>query len=140
VAFFAGGAGVGLTLAGTLVGAASQDVFNTVSTTVNFAGAATTLNIGTTTSAITALNIGTGAGTANKTINIGTAATSGTTTINIGSSDGATNTIAIRGNLTLGTSGGNMGFYGTAAVARQTITSDTLANLYTALRAYGLIL
>lgn len=115
-----------LTLTGAIIGAASQDVFNTTSTTVNFAGAATTLNIGTTTSAITALNIGTGAGTANKTINIGTAATAGTTTINIGSSGGATNTIAIRGNLTLGTSGGNMGFYGTSAIAKPT-TSVTAA-------------
>jgi hypothetical protein len=127
IAFFGGGAGVGLTLDGTLVGAASQDVFNTVSTTVNFAGAATTLNIGTTASTLTALNIGTGAGTANKTINIGTAATAGTTTINIGSSGGATNTIAIRGNLTLGTSGGNMGFYGTSAIAKPTTAIGSAA-------------
>ena len=132
--------GGALTLVSDIIGAATQNVFNTVSTTVNFAGAATTLNIGTTTSAITALNIGTGAGSSAKTINIGTGSTGSTTTINIGSAGGATNTIAIRGNLTLGTSGGNMGFWGTAAVARQTITSDTLANLYTALRAYGLIL
>ncbi len=156
IAFFGGGAGVGLTLAGTLVGAASQDVFNTVSTTVNFAGAATTLAVGNVATAAQTVNMftaSTGASTYNfatgatlaattKTINIGTAGVSGSTTVvNIGSAvAGATNTIAIRGNLTLGTSGGNMGFWGTAAVARQTITSDTLANLYTALRAYGLIL
>lgn len=109
-----------LTLGNSLVGVATQNVFNTVSTTINFGGAATTLNIGTTTSAITGLNIGTGAGASNKTISIGTGSTAGTTTINIGSSSGATNTVAIRGNLTLGTSGGNMGFYGTAAIAKPT--------------------
>lgn len=38
----------GLTLSGAIVGAASQSVFNTVSTTVNAFGAATTLNIGNT--------------------------------------------------------------------------------------------
>jgi hypothetical protein len=145
--------------------ATTANVFNTVATTVNIAGAATTLNIGgpattlaigntataaqtvnmfTASTASSIYNFATGA-TANgstKTINIGTAGLLGSTTIvNIGSAvASATNTIAIRGNLTLGTSGGNMGFWGTAAVARQTIASDTLANLYTALRAYGLIL
>lgn len=56
VAYFAGGAGVALTLAGTLVGGASQDVFNTTSTTLNFAGAATALTIGATTGTATIRN------------------------------------------------------------------------------------
>jgi hypothetical protein len=116
--------------------ATTANVFNTVATTVNIAGAATTLAIGNTVTAAQTVNMftaSTGASTYNfatgatanattKTINIGTAGVSGSTTaINIGSAvSGATNTVAIRGNLTLGTSGGNMGFYGTAAIAKPT--------------------
>jgi hypothetical protein len=131
--------------------ATTANVFNTVATTVNIAGAATTLNIGgpattlaigntatagqtvnmfTASTASSTYNFATGA-TANgstKTINIGTAGLFGSTTVvNIGSAvAGATNTIAIRGNLTLGTSGGNMGFYGTPAIGKPT-TSVTAA-------------
>jgi hypothetical protein len=53
-----------VTVNGTLVGSAtSQDVFNTTATTVNFAGAATTLNIGTSsgiTNISSAVKVGTG--------------------------------------------------------------------------------
>lgn len=34
---------------------------------------------------------------------------------------------------------GYIGFYGKTPVKQQSVASDTLANLYTALRAYGLI-
>ena len=140
--------------------ATTANVFNTVATTVNIAGAATTLAIGNTVTAAQTVNMftaSTGASTYNfatgatanattKTINIGTAGVSGSTTaINIGSAvSGATNTVAIRGNLTLGTSGGNMGFYGTTAIARPTVTGSrggnaALASFLTALSNLGLI-
>lgn len=45
-----------LTMAGAIVGATSQDVFNTVSTTVNAFGAATTLNLGAATGTATINN------------------------------------------------------------------------------------
>jgi hypothetical protein len=45
-----------LTLTAAIVGTASQDVFNTVSTTVNFAGASTALTIGATTGTATIRN------------------------------------------------------------------------------------
>jgi hypothetical protein len=49
--------GVGaITTTGALVGAASQDAFNTVSTTLNLGGAATTLNIGAATGTLTVAN------------------------------------------------------------------------------------
>ena len=35
--------------------------------------------------------------------------------------------------------GARMGFFNTTPVAQQSVASDTLANLYTALRNYGLI-
>jgi hypothetical protein len=121
----------------TVVGSQATIVlWNTTSTNVSFAGAATTLAIGNTATTAQTVNMftaSTGASTYNfatgataasttKTINIGTAGVSGSTTaINIGSAvSGATNTVAIRGNLTLGASGGNMGFYGTAAIAKPT--------------------
>jgi len=86
-----------------IVGTASQDVFNTVSTTVNFAGAATTLAIGNTATAAQTVNMftaSTGASIYNfatgatisgstKAINIGTAGASGSfTNINLGSING----------------------------------------------------
>lgn len=49
------GAGL-LTLAGSIVGTATQNVFNTTSTTVNAFGAATTLNIGSTSGTTTIAN------------------------------------------------------------------------------------
>jgi hypothetical protein len=49
--------GVGaITTSGALVGAVSQDAFNTVSTTLNIGGAATTLNIGAATGTLTVAN------------------------------------------------------------------------------------
>ena len=49
--------GVGaITTSGALVGAASQDAFNTVSTTLNLGGAATTVNIGAATGTLTVAN------------------------------------------------------------------------------------
>jgi hypothetical protein len=92
---------------------------------------AQTINIGTTSTQASFYNFGTGATVSGvtKTISIGTAGVSGSTTaINIGSAvSGATNTIAIRGNLTLGTSGGNMGFYGTSAIAKPTTAIGSAA-------------
>jgi hypothetical protein len=90
-------------LGGDAVGATTQNVFNTLSTTVNAFGAATTLAVGNTATAAQTVNMftaSTGASTYNfatgatltattKTINIGTNGVAGSTTnINIGSSTG----------------------------------------------------
>jgi hypothetical protein len=90
-------------LGGDAVGTATQNVFNTLSTTVNAFGAATTLAVGNTATAAQTVNMftaSTGASTYNfatgatltattKTINIGTNGVAGSTTnINIGSSTG----------------------------------------------------
>jgi len=83
-------------------GFTSVNVLNTIATTVNFAGAATTLNIGGSSSAQTVTigggstgastyNIGTGVSSngSNKTINIGTGNGAGSrTTINLGTAEG----------------------------------------------------
>jgi hypothetical protein len=116
-----------LTITGAITGAATQNVFNTVSTTLNFAGAATTLAIGNTATAAQTVNMftaSTGASTYNfatgatanattKTINIGTAGVSGSTTVvNIGSAvSGAVNTLQLNGRVGLGGSsfGGGVG-------------------------------
>lgn len=70
---------------------------------VQIAGGLTTgnLNIAFSSSFAGTINVGTGAGTTNKTINIGTASTSGTTAITLGSSAGATSNITLNGNITL---------------------------------------
>jgi hypothetical protein len=209
-----------LTLTAAIVGTASQDVFNTVSTTVNFAGAAAALTIGATTgtmtlrnpnivgtqatqnlfhtSASTTVSLATSATTINiadylvnstttppinqtvnianptsfsfitsnitRNINIGNGAItsqSGFTTtqnINIGfhgtisSSSGAmTTVITLGGNTRISHPVGGTGsqatqlcFFGGSngnggPVVRQTCAGSTLAELYTALRAYGLI-
>lgn len=55
--------------------------------------------------------------------------------LNVISNGSPVSVIAIEGN----SAGRQLGFFGTAPVIKQTVASDTLANLYTALRAYGLI-
>jgi hypothetical protein len=78
---------------GTLVGnQAIQNIFNATATTVNFAGAATTLNVGGATGNSTANIAVSDPGVGNtKTINIGTSGGANTTTnINLGSSPGGT--------------------------------------------------
>lgn len=78
---------------GTLVGnQAIQNIFNATATTVNFAGAATTLNVGGTTGNSTANIAVSDPGVGNtKTINIGTSGgANSTTNINLGSSTGGT--------------------------------------------------
>jgi len=86
-----------ITLAGSsMVGVASYDLFNTVSTTLNFGGAATTLNVGGTPTTAITHNYSTNAtATATtKTVNIGTGGASGSTTnINIGGVNGGAVTI-----------------------------------------------
>jgi hypothetical protein len=47
--------------------------------------------------------------------------------------------VHLGGDVMAAKSGGNLGFFGTAPVAIQTLASDTLANLLTALRNYGFI-
>ena len=84
-------------------GSASFDLLDTTATTVNFAGAATTANIGYDSTASSTTNISTGvaASTFTKTVNIGTASAAGSTTnVTIGSSSG-TSTVTINGNLTV---------------------------------------
>jgi hypothetical protein len=78
---------------GTLVGnQAIQNIFNATATTVNFAGAATTLNVGGATGNSTANIAVSDPGVGNtKTINIGTSGgANSTTNINLGSSAGGT--------------------------------------------------
>ena len=81
---------------GLTAGSTSFDLVNTTATTLNFAGASTTLNIGYLGSNASTTNVSTGAVKASttKTVNIGTgSAASSTTNINIGSSNGGTTTI-----------------------------------------------
>jgi hypothetical protein len=79
----------------------SFNLLNTTATTMNAFGAATTLNIGTTSTAAKTMNLFTAAtiSGATKTLNIGTGGASGSTTaVNIGSStSGATNNITLNG-------------------------------------------
>jgi len=82
---------------GTLVGSdATQNVYNTVATTVNAFGAATSLNIGTTSTGAQTTNIGTGAtaSATTKTLNLATGGLTGSTTnVNVGSTAGGLLTI-----------------------------------------------
>ena len=72
---------------------------NTTATTVNFAGAATTLNVGYTSTSASTTNISTGAvaSSTTKTVNIGTGGASGSTTaVNLGSTSGSS-TVTLNG-------------------------------------------
>jgi len=94
----------------SVIGSASMDVFNTISTAINFGGAttgtstSTGLVIGSTATGATSwTNIATAAltGAFTKNVNIGTGGTTGsTTTINIGSTVGSTTTINGTGTMT----------------------------------------
>ena len=93
---------------GVITGTATQNVFDTISTTVNAFGAATTLNLGYDSNASSTTNFNTGAlGFGNtKTINIGTGAVAtSTTNINLGSAAGGTVTVnkdlVVSGDLTV---------------------------------------
>ncbi len=80
----------------SVIGGASFDAFNTVSTTLNIGGAATTMTIGGTPTTAITHNYSTNATAAatTKTINFGTGgAASSTTNINIGSANGGTTTV-----------------------------------------------
>ncbi len=133
-----------LTLPGSIIGAATQDVFNTASTSVNAFGAATTLGIGNTATAAQTVNMftaSTGASTYNfatgatlnattKTVNIGTRGVSGSTTnIAIGSAvSGATSALTISGSLvdaTATSTAKSVGYLGLPQSA--TATTATLA-------------
>jgi hypothetical protein len=110
---------------GTVLGSQStQNLFNTVATTLNIGGAATSLSIGNTTALGQTVNMFTSS-TAAQTINIATGATTGssvTKALNIGTGAGAS-TIT---NITLGSSNG-----GTFAVNSPTVTlgSATALNI-----------
>jgi hypothetical protein len=127
-----------------LVGAGtSQDVFNTVATTVNFAGAATTLAIGNVATAAQTVNMFT-ASTGASTYNFATGATASATTkaINIGTGGAAGSTT----NITLGTSTTtNLRFFGSAntsgkpTVTGSKVSGAALASLLTAMSNLGLI-
>ena len=93
---------------GTITGAATQNVYDTTSTTVNAFGVATSLDIGYDGTSSSTTNIATGSlGLGNtRTINIGTgAAGSSTTNINLGSAGGGTVTVnkylVVTGDLTI---------------------------------------
>jgi fibronectin-binding autotransporter adhesin len=95
----------------TVVGAnATQNLYNTVATTINAFGAATTLNIGTSVAGAQTTNIATGAtASANtKVVNLGTGGLAGSTTnVNIGSTAGGLLTI---NNPNITVAGGTMNF------------------------------
>jgi hypothetical protein len=138
------------TIGGDLVGIATQNVFNTISTTLNIGSAATTLTLGNTTAAST-YNFASGATltATTKTINIGTSGVSGSTTnITLGSNNsvsGALGTITHYGNTVL--SSGSLTFSGdmsrtawttsgirhvsVPAVLTDTTSTGTVANAYT---------
>ena len=90
-----------ITFNSTIVGQATQNIFNTVSTTVNCFDAATTFNLSATNAGALTANLFTGAtgNIINKIINIGTNGVSGSiTNINLGSQvSGATGTIVLGG-------------------------------------------
>ena len=142
-----------LTLANDIVGSATQNVFNTVSTTINAFGAATTLAIGNTATAAQTVNLftaSTGASTYNlatgatasattKTINIGTAGVSGSTTnIAIGSSvSGATSSLTFSGSVadaTLTSTAKSVGYLGmpqqSKSSAYTTVIGDAGKHIY----------
>lgn len=119
------------------------NLLNTTATTINFSGAATTLNIGNATAAqtISIGNSSTGASTYNfgtapsantltKTVNLGTGGAAGTTTnINIGSSVGGTTTInspafSIGGQMTFPTAIANRPILGGGFISQETGDSD----------------
>jgi hypothetical protein len=115
-----------------LTSSTSFDLLNTTATTINFAGAATTLSIGTTT-ATSVLNFGTGAVTGSKEINIGTAgAAASSTTINVGSNvQTASSTIFLQGQTYFGqsrTGTGTTTGYGAIAQGPTTTVTGTTGN------------
>jgi hypothetical protein len=115
-----------LELAGPITGPASAAVFNTVSTTVNAFGAATTMNIGTAANDITIGNSGTLA-TGTQTVNLFTGgSTTGTTqNINIGTGNFglATQNINIGTNATTGVTATRNINIGTSASSGATTTT-----------------
>jgi len=101
---FASGSGVDNSVTIAPVGATTANLLNTVATTVNFAGAATTLAIATTPTTTQTVNLATGVtSTGNtKTINLGTGGAAGSTTnIVLGSTAGG-GTITANENLVPG--------------------------------------
>lgn len=97
---------------------ASFDLINTNATIVNFARAATSLTIATST-ANTTVNLATGATTGAKSINIGTGGTSGSVAIALGSSSGSGSVVTVNGTITgaptaatAATAAGNLGYVG----------------------------
>jgi Pectate lyase superfamily protein len=123
-----------VTLTAALVGTASQDVFNTISTTVNAFGAATSLTLGGTSTAAITYGIGTNAtATATtKTINIGTGGVGGSTSnINLGSAtSGATSLITVNGALKLPVY--TVATLPTAVAGTLVYVSDALTPIYNA--------
>lgn len=95
------------TFSSSIIGSASMDVFNTISTTLNIGGAATSLAIGgTPITAVTGTFMGNAtASTVTKAVNIGTGGASGSiTNITLGSTTaGATGTTSITGSIRLAT-------------------------------------
>ena len=126
-------------LGGDLVGAATQNLLNTGSTTVTAFGAATTATVGYGSTSGSTINISTGAvGSGNtKTVNIGTGAAAGsTTTINIGTSTG-TATAQVYGKLAvMGSSTGSVTFQAAASAGSATYV---LPNALPGVTGYALV-
>jgi len=109
-----------------LTSSTSFDLLASTATTINFAGEATTLNVGDTGTVNSTTNFVTGvtASGSTKTINIGTGGASGsTTTIGIGSSGGGS--IALNSGTTIT---GNLTIAGTSRIISADFTNATVAN------------
>jgi hypothetical protein len=134
-------------------GSTSFDLLNTTATTINFAGAATTLNLNVNQSSTSTINLGTGgsSGGQTKTINIGTGAdtasaivvniatsanTSNAPLVNIGSSSTTTTITGAVRVPTVGTSGfvkaGASGALSAAAIAYSDLPTSSLTGATTA--------
>ncbi|NBO99914.1 MAG: hypothetical protein EBU90_07265 [Proteobacteria bacterium] len=117
---------------------------STVSNTINIG------NANTSTGNTQTINIGSGspAGTGKSVITIGNTNGASSVVIQSGTGDielNSTDSIQLQyvgpmsTSTRIETDSTGIGFFGTAPVAKQSVASDTLANLYTALRNYGLI-
>ena len=121
----------------SVIGGASFDAFNTVSTTLNIGGAATTMTIGGTPTTAITHNYSTNAtATATtKTINFGTGGAAGSTTnVNVGDADGGTTTVnspTLAAKIITGTSSANVATFTSTGYAQNTIqVTDPDGSMY----------
>jgi fibronectin-binding autotransporter adhesin len=113
--------------------AGTFNLLNTTATTVNFAGAGTTVNIGNATAAQT-INVG-NASTDNATYNFATGVTAGTKTktVNIGRNGAASSTT----NVNIGSSNGGTTTFGSGTVVGESATQNLFNSTATAINFAG---